>query len=30
MQSIDYCISCCAECNANPDYEDLRNDLDWV
>ena len=28
MQSIDYCISCCAECNANPNHEDMRNDLD--
>ena len=27
MQSIDYCISCCAECNANPNYEDMRNDF---
>ena len=30
MQSIDYCISCCAECNANPNHEDMRNDLDWI
>jgi len=30
LESIDYCISCCAECNANPNHEDMRNDLDWI